>query len=431
MTVSAPSPGLRAGAAKIDVTPEPLPERFRGVRDPVFVRALVLDDGRTRAALVSVDIIGLGTEVCTEVAAQVAERYGIAADHLLVSATHTHSVPDVLGARWADAMVSAVGEAVAALRPAELAVGTGRSAVNVNRNLFDAATAQWREGRNDAGPSDQTVGVLRLTEPGGGVIAVVQHYAVHAVVTGMQDLISADLPGVATRHVEQALGDGAVSLWFSGCAGDQNPVFYQQTLDLRAHRIAAYNARGEDIANAMPPGGEGLDRDDPVVARLFGEQDRLVEAMGTVLGEEVIAVCRERCDRPLADVRIGAAEQTVTLPGRRRTDTGRAGRPGTYVDAEPVPLRVGLLRLGDILLGHVDAELFTEIGQRWRREAPAKHAWILTLTGGRAPSGYVASNTAGGYLTFEVLSSRLQPGHAEAAIVDALADLSARTAAVG
>ena len=50
-----------------------------------------------------------------------------------------------------------------------------------------------------------------------------------------------------------------VALWSSGAAGDQNPIYYQQTYDLREIRTKDYAKRGIDISNAMPPGGEGLE----------------------------------------------------------------------------------------------------------------------------------------------------------------------------
>lgn len=416
---------LRAGAARIDVTPDPdeLPDRFLGVADPIHVRSLVVDDGRSRAVLISVDVIGISTELWLEVGRRVEAETGIAPDRLLLFASHTHSVPDTLGPGFVPAIVTSVRQAVAALRPATLAVGTGACHINVNRTFFDPQTHRWREGRNDEGPSDKTVTVLSFTGLDGRPIAVLYHYAVHAVVTGLLDLISADIPGAASAHLEQALGDGVVALWSSGCAGDQNPVFYSQTLDLRALRIARQAARGVDISNAMPAGGHGLDRDDPVVQRLMGEQRAIATALGVVLAEEVLAVVRDRCDVPRTSLRLSSAQRVVHSPGRRRTDSGRAGLPGEYVEDAPVPLRVGMLRLGDVAVGSVDAELFTEIGQRFRRELPAKHGLVVTLCNGRSPSGYVASNTAGGFHTFEVLSSRLQPGYAEALITGTLLDL--------
>lgn len=418
-------PGLWVGAAKIDITPPPdlMPARLLGVNDPIHVRAVVLDDEGARAAFVSVDLIGLTDAVWSEVSRRVEDQHGIEADHLILTATHTHSVPSDLGPSFVDAIVDSVGQAAAGVRPALLAAGSGTCHINVNRNLFDPVTHRWREGRNDHGPSDKRVSVLRFTDRQGEPIAVVFNYAVHAVVTGMLDQISADIPGAAATYIEDSLGPDTVALFTSGCAGDQNPLYYQQTFDLRARRVCEHTARGIDIANSMPAGGEGLDRDDPTVARLMDEQRSITSSLGVMLAEEVLDVVRTHCDRPRSSVTISGRHRTISLPGRRRTDTGRAGQAGTYVDAALVPLRVGLLHLDDIAIGVVDAELFTEIGLRFRQESPARHSLVCTLSNGRAPSGYVASNSAGGFHTFEVLSSHLRPGYAETAIVDGLIDL--------
>lgn len=431
MTPAARPEALLVGAAVVDITPPAteLPAPFVGIDDPIAVRAIVVDDGSVRAALVAVDIVGLGSEVWAEVADRVATEHGIAAERLVLSATHTHSVPSSLGPRLVGAIVDAVGRAGAAVQPATLSVGLGDCHINVNRTLFDTAVGQWREGRNDQGPSDKTLAVLVFRALDERPIAVWFQYAVHGVVTGLRDLIGPDIPGFASAHVEAALGAEVVAVFSSGCAGDQNPIVYRQTVELRARRVAEHAARGIDISNDMPPGGVGLDRDDPVVARLLDEQRRVAQALGVVLAEDVLTVVAERCDRPRTAVRVTGAQRVVELPGRRRTDRGRAGRPGEYVDADPVPLRVGVLRLGDVVLGWVNAEVFTEIGQRLRRESPARYTLLSTLTNGWAPSGYVASNTAAGFHTFEVLASTLQPGHAEAAIVATVLDLAAETAA--
>ena len=113
----------------------------------------------------------------------------------------------------------------------------------------------------------------------------------------------------------------------------------------------------------------------------------------------------------------------MTCPGRKRTDSGRAGYPGSYVDADPIPIRLSLLKLGDIALAGVNAEVFTAIAQRLKRESPLKHTMMVTLTNGMAPSGYIPNDAAFGYNTFEVVSSSLKPGCAETAITDGVLDL--------
>ena len=97
--------------------------------------------------------------------------------------------------------------------------------------------------------------------------------------------------------------------------------------------------------------------------------------------------------------------------------------PGTYVDADPVEIRLSLLKIGDTVIGGVDGEVFTAIAQRFKAESPYKHTMMATLTNGMARSGYIPSDEAFGYNTFEVLGSRLKPGCAESAIVNGLLDL--------
>jgi len=106
-----------------------------------------------------------------------------------------------------------------------------------------------------------------------------------------------------------------------------------------------------------------------------------------------------------------------------RTNEGRAGFPGEYREAGPVDIRLGLLEIGDIRIGAVNAEVFNPIAQRLKRESPYARTMMATLTNGMARSGYIPHDAGFGMYTFEVLSSRLQPGCAESAIVDGLLEL--------
>ena len=417
--------GLRAGAARIEYTPRgpQLPGNFLGVLDPIFVRTLVLDNGSTRAALVAVDAGAIPGDLYDSLSARAAAELRIPATQLLISASHTHSVPFRLDAGVEETIMRGLRDAIARLQPARVAWGTGVSYINVNRDRIDPKTQRWWEGPNYEGPSDKTVAVVRVETQAGAPIAVYFNYAVHGVITGTLDLISGDVPGAASRYVEESLGGDAVALFTSGAAGDQNPIYFNQTYELRDIRIADYAQRGEDISNAMPPGGQGLDRDNPRVQLLMDQQKRMNETLGQMLGEEVLHVMRERLEESRADATLRGAQASISCPARRRTDSGRAGAPGTYVDAGEVPIGLGALRIGDVYIGFVNAEVYNTIGQRLKRESPFKHTMMATLTNGMAPTGYIPSDEAFGYNVFTVLSSRLTPGCAEAGIVDGLLDL--------
>ncbi len=67
----------------------------RGVNDDLWARAMVLDDGRTRLAWVVLDAIGFFADHIIDVRKRLPEESGI--DYAIISSTHTHSAPDLLG----------------------------------------------------------------------------------------------------------------------------------------------------------------------------------------------------------------------------------------------------------------------------------------------------------------------------------------------
>jgi neutral ceramidase len=416
---------LRAGAARTDYTPRgaQLPANFTGVLDPIFVRTVVLDNGSTRAALVAIDAGAIPTDLYDKVSARATAELKIPTGQLLISASHTHSVPFRLDAAVEETILHSLHESLARLRPAQVAWGTGLSYINVNRDRIDPKTQRWWEGPNYDGTSDKTVAVVRIETPAGEPIAVYYNYAVHGVITGTLDMLSGDIPGAASRYVEESLGGDAVALWASGAAGDQNPIYFNQTYELRDIRIAEYAKRGEDISNAMPPGGQGMDRSNPRVRLLMDQQKRMNETLGQMLGEEVLHVMREGLEKSPIDATLQGAQTSISCPARRRTDSGRAGNAGAYVDAGEVAIGLGALRIGDVYIGAVDAEVYNAIAQRLKRESPFKHTMMSTLTNGMAQTGYIPSDAAFGFNVFTVLNSRLKPGCAEAGIVNGLVEL--------
>lgn len=310
------------------------------------------------------------------------------------------------------------------LAPARIGYGTGVSYINVNRNIIDPKTHRWWEGPNYEGPSDKTVAVISFESVNGEPLAVYYNYAMHGVAVGQLDLVSGDAPGTTSKYIEDSFDGKVVALWSSGAAGDQNPIYFQQTFDLRDIRIKDYAKRGIDISNAMPPGGQGLNKKDPVVMRLMDQQEQMIVSMGQFLGEEVLHVMRS-VERTDSKVEIYGGEKTVSCPGRMRLDEGRAGFEGSYKDADPVEIKLGLLRIGDIAIGAVNAEVFNLIAQRLKKESPYARTMMATLTNGSARSGYIPNDAAYGMNTFEVVSSRLKPGCAETSIVNGILDLMA------
>lgn len=435
---------FRVGAAKVDVTPaaDELPKGYLGVLDKVYSRAIVIDNGNTSAVLITLDAGAVPTSLWRNVSERIEKELGIPSVNVLITATHSHSVPGVYpmfpmpGAKpdpAAESRVTAYENKVFdsakmakdKLQPARIGYGTGVSYLNVQRDMIDPHTHGWWEGANYGGLSDKTVAVIMFESLSGDPIAMYYNYAMHAVITGNLDLVSGDIPGASSRYIENHFNDKVVALWSEGAAGDQNPIYFQQTYDLRAIRIKEYAKRGIDISNSMPPGGQGLDRSDPEVAHLMEEQKQMITSMGQLLGEEVLRVRRE-ATRWQTDGRIMGKAQTITCPGRERTNEGRGGTAGTYKDGAPVNIMLGLLMIDDVAIGAVNAEVYNEIAQRLVKESPYKKTMMATLTNGMANSGYIPDDASFGHYTFEVLSSRLQPGCAETNIVDGIIGMMPR-----
>ena len=415
---------VRVGAAKVDVTPaaNALPQNYEGILDHLYSRAIVIDSGSATAALITVDAGGIPDAIWQAVSKQLESELGIPAKNVLLTATHSHSVPGQPAGPYTQKIVDSVRLAKQRLAPARVGYGTGVSYINVNRNIIDPKTRRWWEGPNYEGPSDKTVAVIKFESLSGEPLAVYYNYAMHGVAAGQLDLVSGDAPGTTSKYIEDSFDDKIVALWSSGAAGDQNPIYFQQTYDLREIRIKDYAKRGQDISNSMPPGGQGLNKKDPTVIKLMNQQKQMILSMGQFLGEEVMHVMREM-ERMESSIHVDGRFKTVSCPGRERTNSGRAGFPGEYKDAGPVDIRLGLLQLGDIMIGAVNAEVFNPIAQRLKKESPYARTMMATLTNGSARSGYIPHDAGFGMYTFEVLSSRLQPGCAESAIVNGIRDL--------
>ena len=414
----APASSFRVGAAKVDITPTQLPKNSEGILDHIYARAIVIDNGATSAVLVSADTGMLGEQVWRTVSQRIEKELGIPAQNLIMNPTHTHSA---YGGS-ADQIFNVIKAAKEKLQPARIGYGTGVSYINVNRNIIDRKTNKWWEGPNYDGPSDKTVAVIKFETTDGEPIAVYYNYACHAVVTGNTDMLSGDYPGATSRYIEDSFDDKIVAVFSSGAQGDQNPIYFQQTFDLRDIRIKDYAKRGQDISNAMPPGGQGLNKQDPTVKRLLDQQKQMILSMGQFLGEEVKRVMREMT-RMSTDGRIFAAQKMVSFPGRDRIGQGRAGVEATYTDGPDVQLRLSLLMIDDIAIGGCNAEIFNMIAQRFKRESPIGRSIFVSMANGSGNSGYIPNDAAFGYQTFEVLSSRCKPGYAESAIVNGILDL--------
>src|SRR5688572_6194551 len=136
---------LKAGAATSNVTPPlglPIVGNWNSppaghVHDELHARCLVLDDGKTRLAIVIVDNVGIARNVLDEARQLVAEETKLPPANLLMSSTHTHSACSARGEGelsdyskfLARRIADGVRRAVRNLEPAKIAWEIGRAHV--------------------------------------------------------------------------------------------------------------------------------------------------------------------------------------------------------------------------------------------------------------------------------------------------------------
>jgi neutral ceramidase len=426
---------LRAGAHKVDITPNvsELQVSTDSIRDHLFARAIVVNDGGTCAVLVGIDLGAASNQIVDDAIGRAATATDCPAQNFIVSATHTHSshthglgqgAPTARSV--ADAIVEAATVAKKRLAPARVGYATTQIDLNVNRDLFNRKL-EWRQEPNPDGPSDKTLAVVEFLGADNVPIGVYMNYAMHPINFYLSGVISADFPGEASRYVEDLFDGRTVAVFSQGASGDQNPrdfrsptLFMSQRSALTERRrsltqtAAGFNPqRASSERQAIP--GESLDAYKKALART-GDYVRM---LGAVIGSSAVRVMREST-QPTDTAGIRAAQEIVTCPGRVRLDADNPARenvfPG-YKDGPDITLKVGLLRIGDIHFVTVNGEVYSQIATRLKSEAPASRTIVVTLANGFASSGYIYSDAAYSHLTFQVIGSRLKPGCAEDKIV--------------
>src|SRR5688572_3463562 len=80
---------LRVGAARVNITPPGVAAAT--VRDSLYVRAIVIDNGVTRAALISADQAGSDEATWATASREIGAALDAPPENVLISVTHTHS----------------------------------------------------------------------------------------------------------------------------------------------------------------------------------------------------------------------------------------------------------------------------------------------------------------------------------------------------
>lgn len=259
---------LQIGASAVKITPTHnvflaggIPYRLAlGVHDDIWARAIAIDDGTYRIALVAMDLIGINYDDVVRIRQEIAEKIDI--DHCMIATTHTHSAPDIIGI-WAPfpscadsryrvylgrQVVQAVTQAFENLRPAYIRIATGNSGdPPLSRDTrppihIDDTLTVWQAIDNQTGQT----------------IATAVHYASHPIlVPSLSFDISSDFVHYLRNALESGMqGDngpvnalGGVCVFFNGALGGRitpantDPLTTVPPIDSRYQPVRAYGYR--------------------------------------------------------------------------------------------------------------------------------------------------------------------------------------------
>jgi hypothetical protein len=399
---AAPENVLRAGAARMDITPtQPVTlagyasrtNVSRGVHDPLSARAIAFACGDRKLVLVSLDNLGFYNNTAPPLREAVLGGCGLEPSELFLCAIHTHSAPNltlnpdkghpnnVAYTKWLQGkLVEVVRQALDRLTPVQLGVGSGSSPVGVNRReVTQDNTGKPRIvlGRNPWAMTDREVQVLKVARAEShDPLAVIFDYPTHSTSLGPGNyMVSGDIHGLAAQFLEKYLGGDVVTPEFAGASGNIDP-WVRVLPDFRT-------------TNGWVP--------EPVL-------------MGTMLGEEVERVL-EGIKNSTANGPIRTAFKTVGLPGK----PGSEEQPADA--ARPATINITVARLGDIAFVGLGGEVFNELGKAIKSGSPFRTTFVMTHCNGAA--GYMPTRPSydeGGY---EVQSSPFAPGAGEQLVEEA------------
>ncbi|MCE5347352.1 MAG: neutral/alkaline non-lysosomal ceramidase N-terminal domain-containing protein [Bacteroidales bacterium] len=394
---------LKAGTGRANITP-PVGaitggNPAIGIDSELFAKALVLDDGQARAALVTVDIILLDKKVVAEIRKLIEEMTGIPGSNVMLAASHNHSGPSgVMREAWGyhcniepdniyiDKLITriagAVAEACSNMTEVKIGAGEGRAPFNINRWIptpNGPSGAKW--GPYPDGPTDETLSVLRIDRMDGTPLAAVVNFAAHASVANWGKYLSADFPGFLQETMEKVYDGKMTAMFINGASGD-----------LKIKWLTKKKDGSIDFAYG---GVENARRWGRIIG---GAALTVMEQIETTFQPCRITLSGRQVDLPMLPFPT-AREIEMQIEARRKSGEDSfweqrilpsllKGNTPMFISGE-----VQLLRLGDdISLLAIPGELFAEIGLRMRRELDCNHLFIAGYANGY--TGYLPSSSS-------------------------------------
>jgi neutral ceramidase len=418
---------LHAGAARRSVTP-PLGLKTAGFysREGVITAhdgelsattCVLRSDGET-VVVAALDLCMAPQPVASEWRERMAKEAGTPPSHVLVNLSHTHSSgalvatqPEFAFQREAleryesmlgDRLVDATRAAVAALRPARVAAGSGSSHAGVQRRQVGDDGYVFL-GEVPDGEIDPVVSVVRVDALDGQPIAILASYGCHPVVVGPRATVaSADFAAPMRDLVERTLG--GLCLFLQGGGGDVMPLWgmghEQDNSDAKARMgwmlggevvavassLRTHVRRGErvSIPSLLGP-GQTMRPLEPVTGHactFLGARSRS-ERLGLVplpTAEQALALRAERVADLEAAV-AGGSERAIQI-ARHFAAWADELVAAVYEGRDTTAMEIQAIRVNDIVITGIAAEVFSSTTREIRERSRFRDTVALGYTNG-------------------------------------------------
>jgi len=434
------------GTAQEDIT---APSGFRmsgyfserlntGVRDSLKAKALVLSQGKVRAALVFCDLIGIGPDLSQAARTKIAAKTGIPFENISIAATHSHTGPLYFGALrehfhrgavasngkdphevidysvWAAGRIAeAVLRAARAAAPVKIRHGiASEKRLSFNRRFhMKAGGVRFNPGQlnpsivRTAGPIDPDVGIIEFLAAGGAPRASLAVFALHLDTVGGTEY-SADYPRYLSDELQAAFGKEYISFFGAGACGDINHI------DVTAKGRRSAGEIGRLLAETVRGG----------IANLVAVKKPSLAVRRVEVKVPLQRYSKEEIEKARRDMELVGSNK---LPFLQRVKAYKI-MALQLRKTDAISLEVQAFRLSpELAIVTLPGEVFVELGLAIKKGSPFRNTLVIELVND-AP-GYIPTRKAFTEGSYETVNSRVQSGGGEAmaeAAIGLLKDLA-------
>ncbi|MCB0730462.1 MAG: hypothetical protein KDC88_05450 [Ignavibacteriae bacterium] len=352
-TIYSSNSSLNVGASFRNITPDPLLPVSGGVGIPnpvemkkgeLTTRAIVIVSNDTKIALVSIDNLGVPKIIGDKIRSRIVD---IKPENILISATHTHSAPDLYGfadengnsgidLSYVDFVIDqtsdAINEALNNIQPSYLKTAVDEAKGKIAYNYYAPKLYDPRCGL-----------IQFISADNQNPIATLVNYAIHPEVIGSdRGICTPDLVGPLYNKIESEIG--GIALFVNSAQGGM------VTAD-----------------NRLDNGKEANDWNECI-------------RIGELLAAESIRIISNADVQKSPEINIKSKEVVLPVESELMQFILKHSKLNYGIDENKVFTTLNIIKLGDAQILTIPGEALPNIGYYLKRKMNTQHPFLFGLT---------------------------------------------------